>query len=78
MTDALTQAQDFARLAGRGLGQARTIVENESATPPPSNSVGAMSAAAGGTSGGNAAAPIPVQSGQQEVSVVVTVTYDLN
>lgn len=80
MADALTQATDFARLAGRTLGPAQTVVENTSAPPPPSNgTAGGASGAAGlttnATSGGSVA--VPIQAGQQQVQVTVTVTYAL-
>ena len=76
MGDALTQASDFARLAGRKLGPVQTVVENDSATPPPSN--GSSTGSAGSAM---AAAPVsmavPIQAGQQQVQVMVTVTYAL-
>ena len=77
MSDALTQADDYARLAGRKLGPAETVVENTSATPPPSSESGTGSAASGGTAFAAPTAVVPIQAGQQQVQVTVTVTYGL-
>lgn len=78
MGDALTQATDFARLAGRKLGPAQTVVENDSATPPPTGGAsGASGAATGGSVSMAVPIAVPIQAGQQQVQVTVTVTYAL-
>ena len=76
MGDAQNQASDFARLAGRKLGPALSVVENTSATPPPAS--GATAGGSGASmAGGSVSEAVPIQAGQQQVQVTVTVTYAL-
>ena len=71
--DAKTRAQQYADLSGRSLGAVEHVTESIVAqdTPQPQFYKGADGLAAGG------AAPVPVQAGQQPVTVVVTVVWQL-
>jgi len=72
--DAKARAQQYAELSGRSLGPVRHVTESivSSTEPQPQFFKGADLAAAGG------AAAVPVKAGQQPVTVVVTVVWQLS
>ncbi|HMC68392.1 MAG TPA: SIMPL domain-containing protein [Mycobacteriales bacterium] len=71
--DAKARAQQYAELSGRSLGAVQHVTETVvSAGPQPQFYKGVDAAAAG------ASAAVPVQAGQQPVTVVVTVVWRLS
>ncbi len=70
MTSASAKAQDWARLAGRKLGKVMAVSEVVSSLPPGSRSFGG---AGFGTGGGG----VPIEPGQGDVTLVVTVVFAL-
>ena len=71
--DAKARAQQYAELSGRSLGPVRHVTESivSADTPQPQFYKGADLAA------GGASAPVPVRAGQQPVTVIVTVVWQL-
>jgi len=71
--DAKARAQQYAELSGRSLGSVRHVSESiVSPSDQPQLYKGAALAA------GGAAAPVPIQAGQQPVTVMVTVVWQLS
>lgn len=72
--DAKARAQQYADLAGRSLGAVRHVTESvmSSDTPQPYKGYDLAAGASG------AASPVPVAAGQQPVTVVVTVVWQLS
>ncbi|ADG79367.1 26 kDa periplasmic immunogenic protein OS=Tsukamurella paurometabola (strain ATCC 8368 / DSM/ CCUG 35730 / CIP 100753 / JCM 10117 / KCTC 9821 / NBRC 16120/ NCIMB 702349 / NCTC 13040) OX=521096 GN=Tpau_2769 PE=4 SV=1 [Tsukamurella paurometabola] len=69
---AKTRAEQYAKLAGGKLGEVRTVSEVPSARAP-----GTRDFSAPGGLQGTAAAPVPIESGEQSLSVTVTVVWSL-
>ncbi|GIZ95836.1 MULTISPECIES: SIMPL domain-containing protein [Tsukamurella] len=69
---AKTRAEQYAKLAGGKLGEVRTVSEVPSARTPSTRDFSAP----GGVQGA-AAAPVPIESGEQSLSVTVTVVWSL-
>lgn len=70
--DARARAEQYAQLAGRDLGRLISLSEHRSAAPPPEPFRGPTAADA---AGGRA---VPIQPGQEEVRVEVTVVWALS
>ncbi len=70
VADARSSAETLASAADRGLGRAITITEDRSATPRPVPYAAALTA--------EDSASVPLQTGQSEVTVQVTVTWELD
>ena len=70
--DAKARAQQYAELSGRALGSVQHVTESIVSPDQPQLFKGAAVAASGG------AAPVPVQPGQQPVTVMVTVVWQLS
>jgi uncharacterized protein YggE len=72
VTDARSHADQLAKAAGTSLGRVMTIDESVSSPTPPIYYAGADMAAKAAS-----AAPVPLQPGSQDLSLQVTVTYEL-
>ena len=70
--DAKARAQQYAELSGRALGSVQHVTESIVSPDQPQLFKGAAVAASAG------AAPVPVQPGQQPVTVMVTVVWQLS
>jgi len=70
MTDALARATTIARAAGAEVGNVQAVVEGQPMTPPMPFPAARMAMKAADTS-------TPVESGTQEISVSLTVTFEL-
>lgn len=70
--DAKARARQYADLAGRSLGAVQSIVETTMGSDEP------MMKGYAGAGQRDASAPVPLQAGQQPVSVVVTVVWKLS
>ncbi|MCZ2127788.1 MAG: SIMPL domain-containing protein [Anaerolineales bacterium] len=73
MTDAKTEAQELADVAGVGLGEIQTINYYETSPSPYTD----MGGRGGGGMDAAASAPVPIQPGQLAVSVTVSITYGI-
>lgn len=74
MAAAKTKAEDYARLSGRKLGKVLYISETTSSPPPPT----AFRATAGGSGSVSAASPsTPIEPGQEEAGVTISVIFAL-
>ena len=71
--DAKARAQQYADLSGRSLGAVRHVSESIMSSPDQPQMFKGAALAAGSSAG----APVPVQAGQQPVTVVVTVVWQL-
>jgi uncharacterized protein YggE len=70
---AKTRAEQYAKLAGGKLGEVRTINESAATTSPPAG----RSFSAPDATPGVAAAPVPIETGEQALKVTVTVVWSL-
>lgn len=71
--DAKARAQQYAELSGRSLGPVRHVTESVVSSPAGPQFYKGLDVA-----GASAGAPVPVQAGQQPVTVVVTVVWQLS
>ncbi|MFI9511168.1 SIMPL domain-containing protein [Nocardia sp. NPDC052566] len=71
--NALAKAKQFASRAGRALGQVIEITENTASAPPPMPRMARM-----GADIAFAAAPVPVELGESEVTATIRATWQLD
>jgi uncharacterized protein YggE len=71
-TDAKAKAEQYAKLAGRGLGEVSQVSESTDTAPSPMPYYAAKDAA------GTAASSVPISAGSQQVTVTTSVVWELN
>ncbi|MCA0156260.1 SIMPL domain-containing protein [Tsukamurella sp. M9C] len=71
--EAKSRAEQYAKLSGGKLGEVRTVTEGASARPTTTRQFSAPDSAPG-----VAAAPVPIESGEQSLTVTVTVVFALS